>query len=74
MQQDKSETKSSKVTSLKQKEIKGIQKALDLLIERKNFFAQEYQKAAHAGIRFSLKKQIEDLENEIKSYRKKLEE
>ena len=63
-----------KKTYLTDKEKEGIRKALELLVERINFYKKEYVTATDASIRFTLKKQIEDLEKEITDYRNKLKE
>lgn len=61
-----------KITSDKEKE--SIQKTLDLLLDKKSKFEQAFHITADTGIRFTLKKQIEDLETEIEEYRNKLKE
>ncbi len=61
-------------TYLTDEEKEGIRKTLDVLVERINFYKKEHATAADASIRFTLKKQIEDLETEIEEYRNKLKE
>jgi hypothetical protein len=58
----------------KDKEIEGIKKQIDLLVERKNFLGEELSTSSDASTRFSLRKQIEQLDKEIAELRKQLEE
>ncbi len=53
-------------------EIKGIKKAIDLLLEKQEFLLEEYQTAA-GKVRFALKKDLEKTEEELKEYRQKVQ-
>ncbi len=56
----------------KDKEILGIEQTLDTLIEKKTMFQKELSIASDAGIKFDLRKKIEDLDSEIAALREKL--
>jgi hypothetical protein len=53
------------------REIKGILRALDLLLEKKEFLEEELQ-IATGGQKFALLKQVEQTEVEIETYRQKV--
>lgn len=55
-----------------EQEIKGIKKAIDLLLEKQEFLLEEYQTAA-GKVRFALKKDLEKIEEELKGYRQKID-
>lgn len=57
-----------------EQEIQGLQHALNILIEKKNFFLEEQSVASDAEIKFSLKLKLEKLEKEITEYRQKLQQ
>lgn len=50
-------------------EMQGINDVIKILIERKNFLLKEKAIASDAAIKFSLQKQIEQIEQEIKDLR-----
>lgn len=56
----------------KDKEILGIEQTLDTLLEKKTAFQKELSIASDAGIKFDLRKKIEDLDSEIAELREKL--
>jgi internalin A len=56
------------------KEKEGIEKIIDLLLDKKSKFEQAFHKTADASIKFSLEKDLEELGKEIEEYRKKLED
>jgi hypothetical protein len=56
------------------KEMAGIKDRLSLLIEKKNYFDLELLKTADPDQKFSIKKKLEELENEIALMKKQLSE
>ncbi len=57
-----------------EQEIEGLQNALHILIEKKNFFLEEQSTALDAEVKFSLKRKLQKLEAEIDAYRQKLQQ
>lgn len=57
-----------------EQEIQGLQNALHILINKKNFFLEELSVASDSEIKFSLKIKLEKLETEIDAYRQKLQQ
>ncbi|WP_338763470.1 toll/interleukin-1 receptor domain-containing protein [Bernardetia sp. ABR2-2B] len=53
-------------------EIKGIKKAIDLLLEKQEFLSEELG-IASGNQKFSLKKQLQQLETELETYRQKIQ-
>jgi hypothetical protein len=53
-------------------EIKGIKKAIDLLLEKQEFLQEELG-IASGNQKFALKKQLQTLETELKDYRQKIQ-
>ena len=53
-------------------EIKGIKKAIDLLLEKQEFLSEELG-IASGNEKFSLKKQLQQLETELETYRQKIQ-
>jgi Flp pilus assembly protein TadD len=52
-----------------EKEIQGLEKVLDLLIEKKNYFREQLVNASDAEVKFSLQQKLKELEKEIAQYK-----
>jgi len=55
-----------------EKETQGLKEALDILIEKKNYFQSELLTASDSEIKFSLRSKLKDLEKDIENFRQKL--
>ncbi len=54
-------------------EIQGLQTALDILVQKKNYFLQEWSIASDAAIKFSLNEKLAEVERELDACRAKIQ-